>query len=163
MSMTLTCLNVSALTTVMRRSPFVQSIDGSSSAVLTSPIDMFQTYLPPSVKTFSWGLSPVANEPSCFPVSISSTCTVFDVDADTATRLPSGDTAMWSERNPDTGKRQLTLPVARSIDTTSAKLGRETTRAEPSGVEYMSSTNWSCPSPGPCRIPRKNASLMGLT
>lgn len=50
------------------------------------------------------------------------------------------------------GKRQLILPVARSIETTSAKLGRETTTDLPSGVEYMSSTNWSWPSPTPLRM-----------
>lgn len=50
---------------------------------------------------------------------------------------------MWSARKPDTGKRQLMSPEARSIETTSAKLGRETTIDLPSGVEYMSSTNWS--------------------
>ncbi len=55
-------------------------------------------YLPSWVKMFSCGLSPVANLPSSLPVTMSSTCTVFEVDADTATRLPSGETAMWSER-----------------------------------------------------------------
>ncbi len=93
---------------------------------------------------------------------MSSTCTVFEVDAETAILVPSGETAMWSERKPDTGNRHLILPVVRSIETTSAKLGRETTTAEPSGVVYMSSTNWSWPSPGPERMPRKNASLIGL-
>ena len=104
-------------------------------------MDMFQRYLPPSVKTFSCGLSPVLNEPSCRPVLMSSTCTVLEVDADTATRVPSGDTAMWSARKPDTGNRHRRAPVRRSIDTTSAKLGRDATSALPSGVVYMSSTS----------------------
>lgn len=43
-------------------------------------------------------------------------------------------------------------PVLRSMETTSAKLGRETTIDEPSGVEYMSSTYWSWPSPTLLRI-----------
>jgi hypothetical protein len=103
---------------------------------------------------FSCGLSPAANEPSSRPVTMSSTCTVFEVEADTATVVPSRETAMWSERKPDTGNRQRTAPVARSIETTSAKLGRDATSAAPSGVVYMSSTNWSCPSPGPCWMPR---------
>lgn len=46
-------------------------------------------------------------------------------------------------------------PVARLIDTTSAKLGRETTTEVPSGVVYMSSANWSWPSPTPLRIAMK--------
>ncbi len=46
-------------------------------------------------------------------------------------------------------------PVARSMETTSAKLGRETTIERPSGVEYMSSTNWSWPSPTLLRIAMK--------
>lgn len=98
MSITLTCLKVAASTTVIFRSPFVQSSQGSSSAVVTSPMAMFQMYLPSWVKMFSCGLSPVANEPSCLPVVMSSTCTAFAVEAETATRVPSGDTAMWSER-----------------------------------------------------------------
>ncbi len=87
---------------------------------------------------------------------------MLEVEAETATRVPSGETAMWSERYPDTGKRQLTRPEATSMDTTSAKLGRETTTAEPSGVVNMSSTNWSCPSPALSRMPRKKASFTGL-
>lgn len=55
-------------------------------------------YLPSLVKMFSCGLSPVLNEPSCLPVPMSRTCTVFEIDAETATRVPSGETAMWSER-----------------------------------------------------------------
>ena len=98
MSITLTCWKVVASTTVICRSPFVQSSQGASVWVFTSPIDMFQMYLPSLVKMFSCGLSPVLNEPSCLPVSMSSTCTVFDVEAETATRVPSGETAMWSER-----------------------------------------------------------------
>lgn len=90
MSMTRTCLYVVASTTVMCRSPLVQSQPGESSEVLTSPMDMFQMYLPSLVKMFSCGLSPVANEPSCFPVAMSSTCTVFAVEAETATRVRRG-------------------------------------------------------------------------
>jgi hypothetical protein len=62
---------------------------------------------------------------------------------------------MWSARYPDTGNRQFTPPSARSMDTTSAKLGRDTTTASPAGVVYMSSTNWSWPSPTVSRMPRK--------
>ncbi|GGY94157.1 hypothetical protein GCM10010385_50200 [Streptomyces geysiriensis] len=98
MSITLTCSYVVASTTVMRRLPFVQSSQGASSAVFTSPMDMFQRYLPSRVKMFSCGLSPVLKEPSSSPVEMSSTCTVLEVEADTATREPSGDRAMWSER-----------------------------------------------------------------
>ncbi len=58
---------------------------------------MFQMYLPSRVKMFSCGLSPVAKEPNCLPVLMSSTCTVFAVYAETATRVPS-ETAMWSDR-----------------------------------------------------------------
>jgi hypothetical protein len=149
MSMTFTGRKVAVSTTVMCRSPLVQSSHGSSRSVFTSPIDMFHSRVPPLAKMFSCGLSPVPNEPSCAPVLMSSTCTVFEVDADTATRVPSGDTAMWSARNPDTGNRHRSAPVRRSMETTSAKLGRDTTSALPSGVAYMSSTSWSCPSPGP--------------
>ena len=47
---------------------------------------------------FSCGLSPVLKEPLSSPVVMSRTCTVLEVEAETATRLPSGETAMWSER-----------------------------------------------------------------
>lgn len=50
---------------------------------------------------------------------------------------------MWSERKPDTGKRQLILPLPTSMETTSAKLGREATTDLPSLAVYMSSTYWS--------------------
>lgn len=97
MSMTRTVLKVVASTTVMRRSPLVQSSQGASRAVVTSPMDMFHSS-PSEVKTFSWGLSPVLNEPSSRPVATSRTCTVLAVEAETATRVPSGETAMWSAR-----------------------------------------------------------------
>ena len=96
--MTFTTWNVVASAMVIRRSPLVQSSQGASRSVFTSPMDMFHTYRPPSVKMFSSGLSPVAKEPSCWPVRMSSTCTVLPVEAETATRVPAGETAMWSER-----------------------------------------------------------------
>jgi len=45
--------------------------------------------------------------------------------------------------------------VRRSISTTSANDGRETTSSRPSFEEYMSSTYWSWPSPISARIARK--------
>lgn len=60
---------------------------------MTSPMAMFHRS-PSAVKTFSCGLSPVLNEPICRPVAMSRTCTVFAVEAETATRVPSGETAM---------------------------------------------------------------------
>lgn len=98
MSITRTVRKVVASATVIRRSPLVQSSQGASRAVLTSPIDMFQMDRPPSVKRFSCGLSPVRNEPSRRPVAMSRTCTVLAVEADTTTRVPSGESAMWSDR-----------------------------------------------------------------
>jgi hypothetical protein len=47
------------------------------------------------------------------------------------------------------------------IETTSAKLGLETIRCVPSLVLYMSSTNWSFPSPISIRIARKYPSRTG--
>lgn len=52
-------------------------------------------------------------------------------------------------------------PVVRLMETTSAKLGRETTIDAPSGVEYMSSTNWSWPSPTLFRIVMKAIHRIG--
>ena len=63
---------------------------------------------------------------------------------------------MWSERYPSIGCSRTMLSVrpatalATSIQTTSAKLGRETASSLPSVVVNMSSTYWSWPSPGPC-------------
>ncbi len=61
---------------------------------------------------------------------------------------------MWSERWPVIAKRQTISSVAMSIATTSARLGLETMSRRPSLVEYMSSTNWSLPSPTNWRIAR---------
>jgi hypothetical protein len=52
------------------------------------------------------------------------------------------------------GKRHRMLPVARSMPTTSAKLGRLTATSRPSFVVNMSSVYWSWPSPTPCWIAR---------
>jgi hypothetical protein len=68
-------------------------------------------------------------------------CTTFPVDADTATCLPSGDTAMWSERWPATGKRQAIFPDRMFRPTTSLKLGLEMTSRLPLREVYMSSAN----------------------
>ena len=62
---------------------------------------------------------------------------------------------MWSERTPSTAKRHTIFCVLRLIATTSANEGREITTRLPSLEEYMSSTNWSCPSPISSRIARK--------
>jgi hypothetical protein len=88
--------------------------------------------------------------------------TTSPVDALTTTCRPLGETAMWSERSPWTSKRHLIRPVRRLIPTTSANDGRDTTTRRPSLEEYMSSTNWSWPSPIIARIARKNASRRGF-
>ncbi len=65
---------------------------------------------------------------------------------------------MWSARWPAIWKRHVISPVfgpAMWSATTSLKLGRETTRSLPFGVEYMSSTSWSLPSPTSSRIAMK--------
>lgn len=84
-----------------------------------------------------------------------SACTTFPVDALTTTVRPSGEIAMWSARTPSTAKRHTISWVRRSIATTSAKDGRDTISSRPSFEEYMSSTNWSWPSPMSVRMPRK--------
>lgn len=80
------------------------------------------------------------NRPTSSPVRTSRMCTTLPVEAETATRSPSGEIAMWSLRCPSTSKRQASSPVAMRIATTSARLGRETISSRPSPVVYMSST-----------------------
>jgi hypothetical protein len=60
------------------------------------------------------------------PVAASSWWTLLAVESETSSLLPSGEVAMWSERWPSIGKRQTILPVAISMPTTSARLGRDT-------------------------------------
>jgi hypothetical protein len=86
----------------------------------------WKTRLPSAVKVFSCGVSPEGNSATFSPVRGSRTWTVLAVESDTSSRVPSGEMPMWSERWPSTGNRQTTSPVARSIPTTSARLGRET-------------------------------------
>ena len=104
---------------------------------------------------FSCGESPEGNSPTSAPVAVSRMWTTLPVEAETATRLPSGEIAMWSERWPSTSKRHMILPVAISSEITSLKEGRETIRKRPSFVEYMSSTYWLFPSPISCWIAMK--------
>jgi hypothetical protein len=47
---------------------------------------------------FSCGESPEGNSPVFSPVRMSSSWTLFAVESDTSRRVPSGETAMWSER-----------------------------------------------------------------
>ena len=82
--------------------------------------------LPSAEKLFSCGWSPESKEPVILPVAVSIACTLRAVDADTSMVLPSGEIAAWSARLPSTGVRHAIFPVATSIATTSAKLGRET-------------------------------------
>jgi hypothetical protein len=77
--------------------------------------------------------------------------------------------AMWSVRYPSTdcSRAMLSTPpvlvaFAMLIHTTSPRLGRDTARCLPSVVANMSSTNWSCPSPGSSRTRRKSASRAGF-
>jgi hypothetical protein len=117
--------------------------------------------LPSAEYVFSCGESPEAKPPTSVPVSVSRMCTTFPVEAETATRVPSGDRPMWSERWPSTTNRHAMLPLARSMPTTSRRLGRDTTRRRPPSALYMSSTNWSWPSPMATRMARKYASRTG--
>ena len=59
------------------------------------------------------------------PLRVSITLTLRAVEAETRSRRPSGESAMWSARAPSTLVRQAISRVRRSIETTSAKLGRE--------------------------------------
>ena len=96
--------------------------------------------------------------PSTVSSTIENSITWRSVESLTSSRRPSGETPMWSVRWPSIGCSRTMLSVrpatalATSIHTTSAKLGRETARYFPSLVVNMSSTYWSCPSPGPCWI-----------
>ena len=59
------------------------------------------------------------------PLRVSSTLMLRAVEAETSSRRPSGESAMWSARVPSTFVLQTILRVRRLIETTSAKLGRE--------------------------------------
>jgi hypothetical protein len=76
---------------------------------------------------FSWGESPDGKRHASLPVAVSMACTTFPVDADARTVRPSGEIAMWSDRQPSTWKPG-DLPRARSTATTSLKLGLHTYR-----------------------------------
>ncbi len=54
--------------------------------------------LPSGEKLLSCGWSPEANSPTIVPLAVSMTCTLRAVEADTSSRRPSGEIAMWSER-----------------------------------------------------------------
>ena len=98
--------------------------------------------------------------PSTVSSTIENSMTWRSVESLTSSRRPSGESPMWSERWPSIGCSRKMLSgrpgtaFAMSIQTTSAKLGRETARYLPSLVVNMSSTYWSCPSPGPCWMAR---------
>jgi hypothetical protein len=87
--------------------------------------------------------------------------TTLPVEAETATSLPSGEIAMWSERCPSTSKRHTILPVRMLMPTTSLNDGRDTIRSRPSFDEYMSSTYWLLPSPISRLIPTKKGRRVG--
>ena len=80
---------------------------------------------PSREKLFSWGESPDGMRPTILPSPVRITSTTFAVDAETRSRLPFFEIAMWSARLPSTLVRQRILPVFRLMATTSAKLGRE--------------------------------------
>jgi hypothetical protein len=86
---------------------------------------------------------------------VSITCTLRAVEAETSSRRPSGEIAMWSERYPSIFTRQTIRPSRRLIATTSARLGRETKTRRPFLEVKASSTYWSWPSPTSWRMPRK--------
>jgi hypothetical protein len=98
--------------------------------------------------------------PSTVSSTIEYSITCASVESLTSSRRPSGDRPMWSVRKPSICCSRTMLSafpavaLAKSIQTTSAKLGRETATYLPSLVVNMSSTYWSCPSPGPCWIKR---------
>ena len=94
-------------------------------------------------------------------VRVSMTSTTLAVEAETSSRRPSGDSAMWSARLPSTGTRQAIFLVCRSIATTSAKLGREKYTSRPSRDVKPSSTYWLWPSPTSARIASKYSFLGG--
>jgi hypothetical protein len=138
-----------------QRSPFVASSDGSSSGVQTLPMLAWKILVPSLEKLLSCGESPESMRATISPLAVSMTSTTRAVDADTSSRLPSAEIAMWSDRWPSTRTRQTIFLVARSNATTSARLGRETYAKRPSGEVKMSSTNWSWPSPISWRIAKK--------
>ncbi len=98
MSITLTCSNVRASVTVILRSPFVQSSQGASRSVFTSPMDMFQMYRPSRLNTFSCGLSPVVNRGGLLAgLDVQDVHGVGRRGGDGDARAV-GETAMWSAR-----------------------------------------------------------------
>jgi len=76
-------------------------------------------------KLISCGESPEGMRPTIRPRRVSMTSTVRAVEAETSSRRPLGDSAMWSARYPSTGTRQTIRPERTLMATTSAKLGRE--------------------------------------
>jgi hypothetical protein len=89
------------------------------------------------------------------PRRVSMTSTTFAVEAETRSRRPFGESAMWSARTPPTATRHAIRPLATSMATTSAKLGREKKIRRPSLEGKPSSTSWSWPSPISARMPSK--------
>ena len=53
---------------------------------------------PSREKLFSWGESPEGMRPTMRPVRVAITSTTFAVDADTSSRRPFFEMAMWSAR-----------------------------------------------------------------
>ena len=116
---------------------------------------------PSREKLFSCGESPEGIRPTILPVRVSITATTFAVDAETSSRRPFLEMAIWSARLPPTLVRQRILPVLRSMATTSAKLGREKKTTRPSGEVKPSSTYWLWPSPTSVRMLSKKNFAVG--
>ena len=115
---------VSASAIVKMRSPFAMSRIWLS-GVITRPIAPLKISSPSCEYSFSCGKSPVGIWSMIAPVLVSRTSTTLPTVEETSISLPSGDSAMWSERYSVTGVRQMISPVTRSIAIASPRLGRD--------------------------------------